>query len=197
MNPTSLYQVVSDVNYGDLPIPKLALRLAGGEVPATLETIKQAWNKVAPGQPFDFTFLNDALDAQYRAEQHLSSVLSWATYLAILIACLGLFGIATLTTAGRTKEIGVRKVLGASLAQLVFTLNKPITLMVLLASVIAAPIAYLLMQRWLQGFAFHVAINPAWFLLAAGLALALAWLSVSWQSVKTARGNPVEALRYE
>ncbi|MCB0598507.1 MAG: ABC transporter permease [Lewinellaceae bacterium] len=197
MNPTSLYQVVSDVNYGDLPIPKLALRLAGGDVPATLETIKQAWNKVAPGQPFDFTFLNDALDAQYRAEQHLSTVLFWATGLAILIACLGLFGIATLTTVRRTKEIGVRKVLGASVAQLVFTLNKPITMMVLLASVIAAPIAYLLMQRWLQGFAFHVAINPAWFLLAAALALALAWLSVSWQSVKTARGNPVEALRYE
>ncbi|MCB0564326.1 MAG: ABC transporter permease [Phaeodactylibacter sp.] len=197
MSLGTVYQVVSDASYEDLPIPKLAIRIDGGNVPAALLAIRKAWNKAAPGQPFDFTFLNDALDAQYRAEQHLSSVLSWATFLAILIACLGLFGIATLTTVRRTKEIGVRKVLGASVAQLVFTLNKPITLMVLLASVIAAPIAYLLMQRWLQGFAFHVAINPAWFLLAAALALVLAWLSVSWQSVKTARGNPVEALRYE
>lgn len=197
MSPRSVYDVVSDASYNDLPIPRIALRLAGGDVPATLETIRQAWGKVAPEQPFDLTFLNEALDAQYRAEQHLSSVLSWATYLAIMVACLGLFGIATLTTARRTKEIGVRKVLGASVAQLVLTLNRPVTLMALLASVIAAPIAYLLMQRWLQGFAFHVAINPAWFVLAAALAVALAWLSVSWQSVKVARGNPVEALRYE
>ncbi|MCO6477482.1 MAG: ABC transporter permease [Phaeodactylibacter sp.] len=197
MNPRSVFGVVSDVSYEDLPTPKIALRLAGGDVPATLETIRQAWSKVAPEQPFDFTFVSEALDAQYRAEQHLSSILAWATWLAILVACLGLFGIATLTTARRTKEIGVRKVLGASVTQLVLTLNRPVTLMALLASVIAAPIAYLLMRRWLQGFAFHVAINPAWFLLAAALAVALAWLSVSWQSVKVARGNPVEALRYE
>ena len=197
MSPRSVYEVVSDASYEDLPIPKIAIRLAGGNVPATLESVRRAWAKVAPEQPFDFAFVNDALDAQYRSEQHLSSLLSWATGLAILIACLGLFGIATLTTARRTKEIGVRKVLGASVGQLVLTLNKPVTYMVLLASVIAAPVAYLLMRRWLQGFAFHVAINPAWFLLAAALALALAWLSVSWQSVKVARGNPVEALRYE
>lgn len=197
MSPSAIYQVVSDVSYEDLPIPKIALRLAGGDVPAALALVKDAWSKAAPGQPFDFTFLNEALDAQYRAEQHLSSLLSWAAGLAILVACLGLFGIATITTAGRTKEVGLRKVLGASVAQLVLTLNKPITLMVLLASVIAIPIAYLLMRRWLQGFAFHVAINPAWFLLAAALALALAWLSVSWQSVKVARSNPAEVLKAE
>ncbi|MCO6490828.1 MAG: ABC transporter permease [Phaeodactylibacter sp.] len=197
MNLAGVVRAVSDMNYEDLPIPKIAVRLRGDDVPAAMERVREAWSRAAPGQPFDFAFLDDALDAQYRAEQHLSSVLSWATGLAILIACLGLFGIATLTTARRTKEIGVRKVLGASVAQLVLTLNRPVTLMVLLASAIAAPIAYLLMQRWLQGFAFRVTINPAWFLLAAALALVLAWLSVSWQSVKAARGNPVEALRYE
>ncbi|MCB0586350.1 MAG: ABC transporter permease, partial [Phaeodactylibacter sp.] len=146
MNLRSVYQVVNDVSYEDLPIPKIALRLKGGDIPATLEAIRETWSRVAPEQPFNYSFLNDALDSQYRAEQYLSNILSWATYLAILIACLGLFGIATLTAARRTKEVGVRKVLGASVAQLVFTLNKPITLMVLLASVIASPIAYLLMQ---------------------------------------------------
>lgn len=136
--------------------------------------------------------------AKEKAWDSPSYILSRAAYLAILIACLGLFGIgATLTAVLRAKEVGVRKVLVASAAQLAFTLDNPITLMVLLASVATASVAYLLMQRGLQGFAFHIAINPAWFLLATVLSMTLAWLSVSRQSLKAARGNPVESLRYE
>ena len=115
----------------------------------------------------------------------------------IFIACLGLFGLAAFTTEQRTKEIGIRKVLGASASQIIMLLSRNILLLVLLGAVIASVLAWLTIEKWLAGFAYHTAINPLVFLLSAVLAAAVAYITLALQSYKTAAGNPINALRYE
>ncbi len=192
-----LLRVCSDHVASDSPTLKMTLKLAGGNLQNTVDKVRQAWKKVAPEQPFHFAFMDDNLDKLYRAERRLSRILGITTGLAIFIACLGLFGMATLTTARRTKEIGVRKVLGASATDIVLMLNKRFTILILIANLIAAPIAFYLMQQWLRDFAYHVPISPWIFLLAGLLTLLISWLAVSYQSVRAAVANPVRALRYE
>ena len=156
-----------------------------------------AWQKVAPEQAFDYTFLDNNLDKQYRSESRLGQLIGLATGLAILIACLGLFGIATLTIAQRTKEIGVRKVLGATVAGIVGLLSKDFLKLVLFALVIASPVAYFFMDNWLADFAYRISIQWWVFLLTGTLAVVVAFLTVSFQSVRAALANPVESLRSE
>ena len=197
IDPISVRRHVSDVSSVDSPIPKITFKISGENVPETISAIQTAWKKVAPDQPFNFTFMDEALQLQYESESRLSLLIAIASMLAILIACLGLFGIATLTTARRTKEIGVRKVLGASVTDIVLLLNMRFSWIVLLANLIAIPITYIFMKKWLADFAYQVTINPLLFVGAAIVALLLAWLAVSYHSLKAARGNPVRALRYE
>lgn len=195
--PTGVMEFCSDLSYNDTPTPKMTIKIAGNDVQRTIKSIQEAWKTVAPDQPFDFTFVDQALDNQYRAEDRLSQILTLATMLAIFIACLGLFGIATLTTARRIKEIGIRKVLGASAFDIVVLLNKNFAWMVLAASLIAAPLSYYFMQEWLTDFAYQISINPLIFVLATVLALVVAWLAVSYHSLRAALSNPVKALKYE
>ena len=197
MDPIPMLRTVSDVNFGDNPTPKVTLRLAGGDIPATIKAVETAWRKIAPDQPFNYAFVDDSLNAQYRSEQYLSKGLTVATLLAIFIAALGLFGIATLTSARRTKEIGVRKVMGASTWDILLLLNRGITWLVLGAALLATPLAWYLMQQWLSDFAYQVAIRPQVVAGAAAAALAVAWLAVSYQSLKAATRNPVESLRHD
>ncbi len=197
MDLLSVLRRVSDMNSNDQPLIKMTMTIDGENVPETVGAIKTAWAKVAPDQPFNFSFIDDNLNLMYQAESRLSRILGLATLLAIFIASLGLFGIATMTVARRTKEIGVRKVMGATAADILILLNRRFTWMVLISSVVAAPLAYYFMQKWLTDFAYHVTINPLLFVLAAGLALVVAWLAVSYHSLKAATANPVKALRYE
>jgi len=190
-------RVCSDRSASDSPTLKMTLNLAGDNLQSTVGKVRRAWKEVAPEQPFHFAFMEDNLDELYRSEQRLSLILSITTGLAILIACLGLFGMATLSTARRTKEIGIRKVLGASAMDIVLMLNKRFTVLILIANLIAAPIAFYLMRQWLRDFAYHVSISPWIFLLAGLFTLLIAWLAVSCQSVRAAVANPVRALRYE
>ena len=137
------------------------------------------------------------LTSNIKLKKKLSQIFSYFTFLAILIACLGLFGLASFTAEQRTKEIGIRKALGASVSEIIFLLSKEFTRWVLVANIIAWPLAYFAMNRWLQNFANRINIGIGTFILAALLALVIALLTVGYQAVRAARANPVEALRYE
>ena len=152
---------------------------------------------MAPGQPFSYAFLEDSFDAMYRAEQRIGTIALTFACLAIFIACLGLFGLAAFTAEQRTKEIGVRKVLGASVGSIVALLSKDFLKLVLIAIVIASPIAWYAMNRWLQDFAYKITIEWWVFALAGLLAVGIALLTVSFQSIRAALMNPVKSLRSE
>ena len=175
----------------------LAVRIRPDDIPGTLAAFEAQWQTFTPEQPFTYSFLDRDVDALYRADQRTGSLVGTFALLAILIACLGLFGLAAFTAEQRTKEIGVRKVLGASVGGIVVLLSKEFTKLVGIAFVVAAPLAYLGTNWLLQDFAFRVDL-AWWIFAAAGLtALIIAWLTVSYQSIKAALVNPVEALRYE
>lgn len=192
-----LFRATSDRNYTDPPIPKFTFHIEGDQLSTTLATIEKAFNKASPEPAFSYTFMDENIGRQYESEQLLSRILSIATALAIFIACLGLFGIATLTIAQRTKEIGVRKVLGASTGNIILMLNKNFSILVLAATIIAAPFAWYFMKGWLADFAYQTDLN-IWLYLGAGLlVLVIAWLSVGFQSFRAAMANPVDSLRSE
>jgi putative ABC transport system permease protein len=175
----------------------VSIRLTGQDIPGAIRGIEDAWKRTGTGQPINETFL-----AQSRLDLYLDLIVQGTTIaicagLAVLIACLGLFALAAYTTERRTKEIGVRKALGARTRDVVLLLLWQFTIPVLLASAVAAPLGFLAMDRWLHGFAYHVSLSVWTFVLAAVAGVAIAWLTVSWQSFVVARAKPVSALRYE
>ena len=192
-----MLRTAPDRNFNDRPTPKFSFKIDSDRVTATIGVIERAWKKHAPEHAFNYTFMDDNIDRLYRSETKLSQLLAIATLLAIMIACLGLFGISTLIISQRTKEIGVRKVLGASTPQIVFMLNRNFTLLAVIATAVASPIAWYFMRRWLMDFEYSAGL-PWWiFLLAAISAVALAFLSVSFQSLRAASTNPIDSLRLE
>lgn len=183
-----------------MPMQKLnfiSFRISRQEVAKTLEHIGRVWSKFAPSYPFDYYFLDEDFARLHQADEQLGRVFQAFALLAIGIACLGLFGLAAFTAERRTKEIGVRKVLGATVTSVVALLSKDFIKLVLFANLIAWPFAWYAMNKWLQSFAFRVEMEWWVFALAAGLALFIALLTVSTQAIKAALANPVEALRYE
>jgi putative ABC transport system permease protein len=166
-------------------------------IPEVLQFLEKRWELLQPAFPFEYSFLDQTFDRQYRVEKKLSQIFTYFTFLAIFIACLGLFGLASFTTEKRTKEIGIRKSVGASVSEIILLLSKQFTKWVLVANIIAWPIAYLAMNRWLQNFAYRIDIGLGTFVLAGVLVFIIALLTVSYQAVKAARANPVEALHYE
>jgi putative ABC transport system permease protein len=177
--------------------PKIAVRIAPDQVSEVMATIERTWQAVAPAQPFSYTFLDDAVDSQYRQEQRFAQIVGAASGLAIVIACFGLLGLAALVAQRRTKEIGIRKALGATVPGIVGLLSWEFVKVVTVAFVIAAPVAYLVMRRWLQDFAYHVDLGPWTFIGAGALTLTVALLSVSYQALRAALTDPARALRYE
>ncbi len=173
------------------------VKLDSGDIPASLANIEATWKRFFLDTPFEYHFLDEAYDKLYRSEQRMGSLFNTFTILAIVISCLGLFGLASFMAEKRTKEIGIRKVLGASIAGIVILLNKQFTRWVLMANVIAWPIAYYAMSRWLQGFAYRIHLEIWTFAMAALTALVIAVATVSYQAFKSATANPAEALRYE
>ena len=175
----------------------LSIKLNGQDVPGTLRAIEATWKRTAKGLPLQETFLS-----QFRLSLYLDLIIQGVTIgvcaaLAVLIACLGLFALAAYTTERRTKEIGVRKALGASTAEVVVLLVWQFTIPVLAATAVAAPLGFVAMDWWLHGFTYHVGLSPWTFVLAAVAALLIAWLTVSYQSFAAARAKPAGALRYE
>lgn len=181
---------------GDGP-DNLAIRLNTAHLSALLPAIRKIWTSFSPGQHIEYSFMDEQFDTLYRSEQHMGKLLLVFTALAILIACLGLFGLATYAAEQRYKEIGIRKILGADSITLVALLSRDFIRWVLLAVVIATPLSGWVMQKWLQGFAYRQAI-AWWIFVMAGLgAIVIALLTISSQTIRTARANPVEALRAE
>jgi ABC-type antimicrobial peptide transport system permease subunit len=174
-----------------------ARALAAGNPKPVLAAIKRVYAQTAPQYPFQYTFLEEDFDRLYKTEQKQAQVFTIFAGLAIFIACLGLFGLAAYTTEQRRKEIGIRKILGASVSGLVSLVSREFIRLVLLANVLAWPLAYLAMQRWLENFSYRIAMGWQVYLAAGLLALVIALLTISFQALKVAVANPVEALREE
>jgi putative ABC transport system permease protein len=175
----------------------VAARLAPGQVRIGLDFLAANWKQLFPGRPFEFSFLDEDIDRLYREDRRTGRVFGYATAFSILIAGLGLFGLASFSTAQRTHEIGIRKVLGASAESIVVLLSREFAALVLAANILAAPVAYLLMTRWLQAFAYRTGPGAWTFILAAALSFLTALATVSTKAMRSALSNPVDSLRYE
>lgn len=197
MNPDLIFSGINNISINDAPTPRFTMSLQTGNLPATMDRLKNIWSEVAPGTPFDYTFVDAALDNQYRQEERLSKIVASGSILAIVIACLGLFGLATLAVVRRTKEIGIRKVLGASMGNVVLLVNKEFMRLIFIAFCIAGPAAWLVMHQWLKDFAYQATIGVEIFLVAGIVTFVVALVTVSWQSVQATLIDPVESLRSE
>lgn len=185
-----LYDTVDELN-------TIVVRTQGQDMVNMVADLEDTWKQFAPDVPFEYAFLDETFDALFKNYQQLSSIVTLFAGLAILIACLGLLALAAFMAEQRTKEIGIRKVMGASVADIVLMLSGNFTRLVLVAFAIAVPLAYLAMQQWLQDFAYRIDISVWIFMLAGIFAVVIAWLTISYQAMKAAKSNPVEALKYE
>jgi putative ABC transport system permease protein len=177
----------------------ISVNMQTQNIPETLSFIEETWNKIYPNLPMDYYFLDSVFERLYRSEERLQRLFGYFSALAIFIACLGLFGLASFAAEQRTKEIGIRKVLGSTVSGIIRLLSREFTILVLVANVIAWPIAYLVSRAWLKSFAYRISINSqyGYFVAAAVLAFLIAWMTVSFQAIKAAHANPVDSLRYE
>jgi putative ABC transport system permease protein len=202
--------VVEDYNYASLKDPigplvispgrdkRLALiKLKAGGLQASINGIKKVYTSFAPAYPFEYDFLDERFNQLYKTEANQESVLSIFSIIAIFIACLGLFGLASYTAVKRTKEIGVRKVLGSSVGNIVMLLSKDLMQPVLIGTLLVIPVGYYLMNKWLQDFAYRINIHWWIFIAAAAVAILIAFITISVQAVKAAVANPVKSLRAE
>ncbi|HMB92483.1 MAG TPA: FtsX-like permease family protein, partial [Rhodothermales bacterium] len=181
-----------ETRYGDI-----SMTVQPEQIPSTLAAVREVFQTLFPGNPFVYRFADESFNAQYRADQRFATLFAIFAGIAILIACLGLFGLAAFTADRRTKEIGVRKVLGASVGSIVALLSQDFLKLVGFAFLFAVPLTYVLMQRWLEGFAYRISQGPGVFVLTGGLVLLIALATVSYQSIKAALADPVKSLRYE
>jgi putative ABC transport system permease protein len=175
----------------------ISVRITSSDIPSVLAQIKNKWKAIAPSQPFDYSFMDEDFNKLYTAEQRTGKIFVTFAVLAILIACLGLFGLVTYAAEQRTKEIGIRKVLGANVAAIIAMISRDFLKLVLIASVIAFPVAWWAMNKWLQDFAYRVSISWWIFLIAGVVAILIAFLTVGFQAIKAAIANPVKSLRTE
>jgi putative ABC transport system permease protein len=176
---------------------RISVKLHAWSIPDTLRSIEKIWQQLEPAYPFRYVFIDESFDRLYRSEQRMGQIFIAFTMIAIFVSCLGLFGLASFTAEQRTKEIGIRKVLGASVANVVLLLSKDFTRWVILANVVAWPVAYFVMSKWLQGFAYRIDLAVWMFVSSGAIALITALLSVSTKAIKAAAANPVDSLRYE
>ena len=216
LNEIPIVGVVADFNQHSLHDPIKPLIIANGVERArtinialmpqnadgtlwksTIASIEKVWKGMFPDDDFDYKFFDEDIAKYYDAEQNISSLLMWATGLAVFISCLGLLGLVIYTTTRRTKEIGVRKVLGASVSHIVAMITKDFLLLIVIAFLIAAPLAWIGMNKWLDNFAYRTDIS--WWIFALGISMMviIAILTLSFQTIKAAIANPVKSLRTE
>ncbi len=177
--------------------PLMSVRIRPDNTAASLASIEDTWNKFTPEQPFSYYFLDDLLDGLYQNERASGQIFSIFSILAIVVACIGLFGLSTYMAEQRTKEVGIRKVLGSTASKIVVLMSKDFAKLVAVAFLIAVPVAYYIIIKWLQSFSFRTSV-PLWiFLLAGVVALIVAQFTISFQAVKAANSNPADSLRFE
>jgi len=175
----------------------IAIKMTATNTEETINKIKKVWESFAPIQPFEYFFLDNFFDSLHRKEQRTGKIFAIFSFLSIIIACLGLYGLAAFTAQQKTKEIGIRKVLGATIGNILYLLLKEFTLCVLLANIFAVPLAWYTMNKWLQSFAYRIEINAFYFIVAGIAALTIAIITVVYQSAKAALMPPVKSLHYE
>ncbi len=175
----------------------LSIKVNTDDMSGFISDLNQLWNQMGPGQPFDYNFMEEDFDSVYESESRIGNIFSIFTLLAIVIACLGLFGLATFTAEQRTKEMGIRKVVGASVSRIFYTLTIEVVKWVLIANLIALPLAYYFMSRWLEGFAYPVNMSWMTFLGALLIGLVISVITVSYQAMRVSVINPAKALRHE
>ena len=203
--------VVKDFNFNSLHNPVeplliikareeggfLHLKVKGENLPETMELIKSKWTKYDPNHPYEYFFVDQRFNEQYKQDEVQHKLLSGLSYVCIFISLLGLLGLSAFTAAQRTKEIGVRKVHGASIPNIIFLLYKDVMYLVLIAAVLIVPIAYYIITEWMGNFAYRTELNYLTFVAVAAFAMLFAFLTVAFHSLKTARMNPVQSLKYE
>lgn len=175
----------------------LSINIKTTNVEHTLQSLENTWQTLVPNRPFEYFFIDDFYNNQYQAESRVGTIFNGFSTLAILIACLGLFGLAAFTNQQRVKEIGIRKTLGASVSSLIILLVKQFLMLVLIANLIAIPLAWTALSRWLDNFAYRTDIHWSVFLLSAFIAFFIAFATIGWQTIRTALANPIGALRHE
>jgi putative ABC transport system permease protein len=192
IKPMNLFLSTEHNNY-------VSIKLQGEDIPGTLAFIEKTWKRLYPELPIEHFFLDSMLERRYRSEERQRELFGYLSGLAVFIACLGLFGLAAYAAEKRTKEIGIRKVLGASTSTVVFLLSREFVFWVLAANILAWPVAFLVMDRWLRGFAYRIGMfsQIGWFILAALLSFGIALFTVGFQAIKAALADPVRSLRYE
>ncbi len=176
---------------------KLLIRLAAGDTKSSLTKLEKTWTKLEPARPFDYFFLDQSFSMLYQNEQRLSRLFSWFTVLALIVACIGLFGLSSFMAEQRTREIGIRKVFGASARNIVFHLVSNFVMLVLLANALAWPVAYVFMAGWLENFTYATSFGFGVFVITGTLSLAIAVITVLFIAIRASRGNTAESLRWE
>ena len=175
----------------------LSIKFSGNNIPASLSHLESTWKKILPEIPYQYTFLDENFDKLYQAEQRQANIFTIFACIAIFIACLGLFGLSAFAISQRIKEIGIRKVLGASVSTIVALLSTDFLKLVVISAIIAFPVAWYFMRNWLQDFAYRIKM-PWWIFIAAGITAAfIALITISFQAIKAAIANPVKSLRTE
>jgi putative ABC transport system permease protein len=196
-DPAVITPGIENINVDNTPMPKLFVKLKPGNMAKTIDQLKGTWDRVTAGQEFTFSFVDQALADQYRADQNLGKIVRIATLLAIIIGSLGLYGLASLAMQNRVKEISIRKVLGATERSLLVLLSKDYIVLILVSLVLSVPLTIYLMRGWLSTFEYRVDIGWQVFAIAGGISLLIALLTISYQTIKTAMAQPAETLKYE
>lgn len=178
-------------------INRLLVKIKNENISETINLVERIWNKSVPGYPFDYMFLDENLAGFYKAEERMTSIFYYFTFLAIFISCMGLLGLSSFMAQQRTKEIGIRKVLGASVTNIVRLISKEFILLVLISIAAACPVSWYAMKKWLEDFAFHTKITPLIFVFSGLIAITIAFLTVSFHAVKASIANPVNSIKYE
>jgi len=176
---------------------RVFVKVKTNNIQSTISQIEKTYKSIFPESSFDYSFLDEAYNTAYKAEMRMSGLFQAFTLLAIIISCLGLFGLASFMVEQRTKEIGVRKVLGSSVSALIVLLSKEFTKWVVISNLIAFPISYLLIDKWLSFYAYKTDFGFPVFLLSGSSALVISLFTVSYQTIKAANSNPIKALKYE
>ncbi len=176
---------------------EVSIKLSSQNIPETMKSIKGVWEELYPEHPFDYIFLDEKIDNLYKAEEKSYRVISFFSSIAIFIACMGLLGLTFYTTEQRRKEIGIRKILGASISGIVKNISSEFLKLVVIANVIAWPVSYFLVNKWLMNFPYKIEVGIDVFLLASGLALLISLITIGYTVIRSAAGNPIESIRYE
>ena len=195
----SLHEAIAPLGMIHTPVDydRLLVKTQSQNLTNTLAAIKKSWMKVAPEYPFEFRFLDEDINNLYKNDRKVNTLINISTFLALFIACLGLFGMASYTAEQRTKEIGIRKIFGASIPSIFFLLSQQFSKWVIASNIIAWPLAYFLMNKWLSSFAYHTSQNILIFIFAAVIVLIIAMITISFQTLKASLANPINSLRHE